>query len=578
MRIFTWIFSLLTILALSACSKSCVIPKQLSHAENLMLTRPDSAISLLSSINFRQINNRKQKAKYALLYSQALDKNYIDVDKDTLIRIARNYYAHNGTANDKALAYYYSGRIFENRHSIDTALLQYLKAEEYVKKTDNTYLKALLANAIGLIYQIQLFRNLSKEKFLESADLFQRIGYNLNAAKSLMGAADACMVLKEYSHAIRYQNEAEEQIKDLNAPSLGLAIALSRAKIYIDQLSDPKSALSMLHSAYDKYTSGIAPKSHYFTLGDIYLKLNQVDSAFFYIEPLLSDIYLRAPRTQAETYYLAGRILEKKAQHSQAYEYNNKALKIIDSLYFADKDQSIYNLQERYHSDQLTLRNLYLRKLTKYQFIVAVLLLIGLLSVSLWLINRRHKKIMLQEEQLAEYKTTILNLNEEYKQLQSIQENFNDKSADDYLKRILGKRLSFLQNILELTITYSYDKELHFSKMKQLLANDNKQEVSVLVIFRDMVDAKEPGVLNFLLGKYPDLSEQDIDLYCLTCLDISVPATSLVLGLSPKTVYNRRNNIRKKMSISNESIGFKDHFQSLCIELHEIKNSDKTSH
>ena len=577
MRNIAVIFILLTILVLSACSESHDVSKQLSQADNLMSIRPDSAISLLRSMNTQKINSRKHKAKYALLYTQALDKNYIDVDKDTLIRIATKYYTHNGNANDKALTYYYSGRIYENRHSIDTALLQYLQAEEYVKKTDNTYLKALLANAIGLIYQVRLFRNLSKEKFLESATLFQKIGNKQNAARSYMGAADACMVMKEYAHAIHYQNEAEEQIRDLNVPSLGLAIALSRAKIYIDQLDDPKSALSILHSAYDKYSSGSAPKSHYFTLGDIYLKLNQIDSTLSYIAPLLSEIHLKAPRTQAETYYLAGCVMEKKAQHRQAYEYNNEALKIIDSLYFADKDQSIYILQERYLSDQLTLRNKYLRKLAKYQFIVAVLLLIGLLAVSFWLINRRHKKIMLQEQQLAEYKATVLNLNEEYKQLQSIQENFNDKNADDYLKRILGKRLSFLQNILELTITYSYDKELHFNKMKQLLANDNKQEVSVLAIFRDMVDAKEPGILNFLHNKYPDLSEQDIDLYCLTCLDISVPATSLVLGLSPKTVYNRRNNIRKKMSITSESIGFKDHFLSLCNELHEIKNSDKTA-
>ena len=73
-----------------------------------MADRPDSAKIILESIDPKALHTRAGKARFALLYSQALDKNYIDVDRDTLISRALKYYRHRGNAHDRALAYYLS--------------------------------------------------------------------------------------------------------------------------------------------------------------------------------------------------------------------------------------------------------------------------------------------------------------------------------------------------------------------------------------------------------------------------------------------------------------------------------------
>ncbi len=75
-----------------------------------MQEKPDSSLYILKRIDSDKLSRRKDKAKYALLYSQALDKNYIDKTNDSLILVAVDYYQEHGTDQEKMLAYYYLGR------------------------------------------------------------------------------------------------------------------------------------------------------------------------------------------------------------------------------------------------------------------------------------------------------------------------------------------------------------------------------------------------------------------------------------------------------------------------------------
>lgn len=70
-----------------------------------MINHPDSSLNILEKIRIERVRGRKNKAKYALLYSQALDKNYIDVESDSIIRVARDYYAHRGSNEERAQAF-----------------------------------------------------------------------------------------------------------------------------------------------------------------------------------------------------------------------------------------------------------------------------------------------------------------------------------------------------------------------------------------------------------------------------------------------------------------------------------------
>ena len=90
-RFYTLILLNIALLLTTSCISDHRQVELLDRAEPLIETAPDTALALLDSIDSRRLY-RGDKARYALLRSQALDKNYIDVTNDSLINIAVNYY------------------------------------------------------------------------------------------------------------------------------------------------------------------------------------------------------------------------------------------------------------------------------------------------------------------------------------------------------------------------------------------------------------------------------------------------------------------------------------------------------
>lgn len=117
------------LLSLAYCVVSCSesqVQGTLNRAEAIMEIHPDSAMTLLSTINKNELSGKRQKAQYALLMSMALDKNYIDTTTFDVLQPAIDYYLDKGTPDEKLQTYYYQGRIFQNRGDRDNALNSFI--------------------------------------------------------------------------------------------------------------------------------------------------------------------------------------------------------------------------------------------------------------------------------------------------------------------------------------------------------------------------------------------------------------------------------------------------------------------
>ena len=83
-----------------------------------MLSAPDSSLRIIDSISVADISDAKQTARYALLKSMALDKNYIDTTTFDVLQPAIDYYLDHGTPDEKLRTYFYQGRILQNREDL----------------------------------------------------------------------------------------------------------------------------------------------------------------------------------------------------------------------------------------------------------------------------------------------------------------------------------------------------------------------------------------------------------------------------------------------------------------------------
>ena len=105
----------------NACSDSSILT-QLQLADSIISDHPDSALKVLNELSIEKMPNKANKAMYALLLTQALDKNYIHHTSDSLISIAVDFYKNSNHNNLKVKVYFYLGRVYQDN-------------EEYVKAT-----------------------------------------------------------------------------------------------------------------------------------------------------------------------------------------------------------------------------------------------------------------------------------------------------------------------------------------------------------------------------------------------------------------------------------------------------------
>ena len=103
------IFVMIMTAVLLSCNRQLSLEhlRLLRDVETFMESRPDSALAVLQGISRAELTTKELGAKYALLLSQALDKNYIDLQSDSIIAPAMRYYWNHGSAEEKMKTLYY---------------------------------------------------------------------------------------------------------------------------------------------------------------------------------------------------------------------------------------------------------------------------------------------------------------------------------------------------------------------------------------------------------------------------------------------------------------------------------------
>ena len=126
------IFLLFILVALISCNDPKPVTDTLHRAEALMNEYPDSAWTLLNTISPDEMEQNRNRALYALLYTQAQDKTYRDETNDSLISVAVDYYRNTDDVRHKFLSYYYKGRVHFNAKDYLNATTCYMEAEQLV--------------------------------------------------------------------------------------------------------------------------------------------------------------------------------------------------------------------------------------------------------------------------------------------------------------------------------------------------------------------------------------------------------------------------------------------------------------
>ncbi|MDE6637144.1 MAG: cell division protein FtsL [Muribaculaceae bacterium] len=166
-----------------------------------MESHPDSALSILDSIHTSSIKSKSQKAKYALLMSMALDKNYVDTTTFDVLQPAIDYYLKKGTPDEKLRTYYYQGRIYQNRNDRDSALYSFMRALDIAANCKDSLTIARTLVAQGIIYVSFYDYDGYIDNFLKAAKIYKSKMLYDHEFDCLTSALNGLNILKDKEQA-----------------------------------------------------------------------------------------------------------------------------------------------------------------------------------------------------------------------------------------------------------------------------------------------------------------------------------------------------------------------------------------
>lgn len=205
----------LFIVVFSSCNHKTKAWGMMDKAEEIMNSEPDSALSMLNSIQHQSLGNAEEKARYALLMSIALDKNYVDTTTFDVLQPAIDYYLEKGNADEKLRTLYYQGVIFLNRSDYDRAMDSFLKANDLKDDCQDSLMYANMLVAQGNIYAKSYQLEDYVRNNLRASKLYNKIGEQRRELSSLIRALDGSISLGDKDKSDNIMTRTDSLVKIL---------------------------------------------------------------------------------------------------------------------------------------------------------------------------------------------------------------------------------------------------------------------------------------------------------------------------------------------------------------------------
>ena len=495
--------------------------KMLDDIGRYLDEHPDSALIALESIDREGLNCRCARAKYALLKSIALDKNYIDIADDSLIRVATDWYQNHGCLEDKAKAYYYQGKVLQNSQNYNAAIVSFTKAEEFEEKAhDNKYI-GLACRSISHISN-ETYQFAEELKYAEKEEAaFRKYGdydYYGHAKFDLAVASNNNM---DFERSEKLYREVIDTAKKRNDTVL-LAECI---KYYASQLTegshkDYAKSIQMMTYVSDDLSYPLWA-SDYGVLARAYEMLKdeeKSDKCLKQAHSMLSDDPSAFGSVNSNEYF----ILKEKGDMSGAMSHLEKTVILQDSLIIGLLDKTTTAAQNDYFSNQAAMNATKAEAKRIEAILIFIVALILLISTSAFFIYKKRR------------------LEDEIELKQNSIENMKMSDNEDICGLIQGR----LELIREVFIKYNGNKNATRRKDQVLKCvqyivdklGTPEEEKSL----EDVIDRHFDGIMSALRCAFIKFRETDFRLLAYEISGLKPQAISVFIGKRPDWIYNRK--------------------------------------
>ncbi len=518
-----------------------VLP-ELKTAEELMETAPDSALYILQKLKCTKIYSRYNRALYALLLSQALDKKEIYVGSDSLITVATDYFDESDPEH-AGYAWLYHSHTANNRDSVNEQARNLFKAQEYAEKTNDFKLLGLIYGDKGNLYA-------SQRQFDSAICYYKKAYYSFkinkdyrNSIISSLSVAYEFVRKTQFDSALYYYHLAEKLSYHTNEKVIISLIYREMGVTYYQQ--------GNYQIALQKYRkvpltdNKIYDSNKYYLIGNLFVKTGQPDSAAFYLRKVTEL------GTMASDYYrLWQKIAEQKGDKILALSYANKVSIATDSLYKKKLETSFAGLEKKfkYQGLQIANQDLTIKNKQKGIFLLVLLLAMCIFSVAFLFWRLRIKK------NEVDYQRALLE--------KEIEKAANEKENNALLERQLKLQTILLSNIKMHQTNTVKRPTVWREGSKETIEKQNETFYNELKTY---VDMEYNNFTSRLKEKHPALTDNDIFISCLLLAEFDSGMIATILNVQTESINKARYRLRTKLKLQNSEnlTDYLLHFQPL---------------
>lgn len=520
------ILLMLLVATITAGCKDSALESQLDYAELNMDEYPDSVMAVLKGTDVGKIRNRSQRARCALLYSQALDKNHIYVTDDSIIRIAADYYKSNGALLYRFKSLYYLGRVQYHAGDYVRSITTYTEAEMLAGDIDDDFMKGLLYREMGEVYQIYADYKKSIGLYKRAYRYFKRAGKTRHCNFLLMSLGLMYDCQSQYKEAMNYFDKALKSAKESNDTILAGDVLAYKAVYYTEQ-KQAKKALD----AYNEmlvYDTRPGNTSFNCNLAMMFALNGDFEKSAYHHDLALASVKNAAD--SIDLYNEIANVYEAQGDYKLALK-NFKKFNAYENEYIKNLlSQPLLTAQRNVLAEELKLKE-YKERQRGILYVLSVVFIVGAF-VGYVVVARKRR-----DAKLNKYADII----------QELQNALNTKSQ--ITTDLFQEHFQYINDMGNSFFEQDNDAKGHktvYKEINSMITNfrddkNTKKELS------ELVDKCRNGVLTKMREQMTDLSEVEVQQFCYHSAGFSVKLIAMFLDESTANIYKRRARMKEKI-------------------------------
>ncbi|MDE7126640.1 MAG: hypothetical protein K2O58_01925 [Bacteroidales bacterium] len=536
-------------LIFAGCNRHSDEWRTILDVENYIEDRPDRALAALREIDPEKLTRASERARYAVMLSMALDKNYEDRTDFDILQPAIDWYENHGNPTDRLRTLYYQGRIYENRRDNKNAMECFVKALDAGEKSDDIPTKARTLFRQGRIHNAIYNWDKTIETNLYAAKYFKRANLTNSYINCLLRVVNCYTLKKDYANAIKYAEDCRIFLKDVRISLISEFYA-----IYLMLVIEKGESEETIKEAITEYLNSVPSNiANWHSISYAYYSIKDYEGALKAISRL--DC-LRDTDSRIRHLAIISQIHQDAGDYPKALDSFDRYITIKDSINLAIFHQDTKFIEERH---TLKVKANKERAMTNYTIFASAFLL--MLAGGLFLWKSHSLKISRMEKQMADseaerYRLMCFQMEQERDNLATL--ITQKESLDPKVMAAISSRLELLNKFFAAHITDNCEIDKKATRELEELLSDKE---SFMNLTRLAFAGSKPEFISYL--EECGLSEQEINYCCLYAIGLKGKEVGAYIEM--RSHYNISSGIREKLGIG-------EHDTNLGIYIRKLMN------